>query len=75
MNPVAETKTKIKDFHLRAKLPQYVRYVALALLGITVLAVVVGFYRSRNTPEFRMKGFPAELSKDVVAVFNGYEMR
>ncbi|MEO8572888.1 MAG: LPS export ABC transporter periplasmic protein LptC [Pyrinomonadaceae bacterium] len=72
---MAETKTKIKDFHLRAKLPQYVRYVAVALLGITVLAIVVGFYRSRNTPEFRMKGFPTELSKDVVAVVNNYERR
>jgi LPS export ABC transporter protein LptC/lipopolysaccharide transport protein LptA len=72
---VAETKTRIKDFHFRAKLPQYVRYIAVALLAVTVLAIVVGFYKSRNTAEFRMKGFPTELSKDVVAVVNGYERR
>ena len=76
MNAVAESKDiKIKDFHLRAKLPQYVRYVAIGLLAFTVLAIVVGFYRSRNNPEFRMKGFPTSLSKDVVAVVNGYERR
>ncbi|HUR97111.1 MAG TPA: LptA/OstA family protein [Pyrinomonadaceae bacterium] len=74
---MAETKTKstIRQYQLRAKLPQYVRYVALTLLGVTVLAIVVGFYRSRNTAEFRMKGFPTELSKDVVAEVNGYERR
>ena len=70
-----ETKTKIKDFHFRAKLPQYARYIAVTLLCVTVLAIVVGFYKSRNTAEFRMKGFPTELSKDVVAVVNGYERR
>ncbi len=73
---MAEIKDKtIKDFHLRAKLPQYVRYAATGLLAVTVLAIVVGFYRSRNNPEFRMKGFPTSLSKDVVAVVNGYERR
>lgn len=73
---MAEIKDiKIKGFHLRAKLPQYVRYVAIGLLVFTVLAIVAGFYRSRNNPEFRMKGFPTSLSKDVVAVVNGYERR
>lgn len=56
-------------------MPQYVRYASLGLIAITVLAIVVGFYRSRNNPEFRMKGFPTSLSKDVVAVVNGYERR
>ncbi len=56
-------------------MPQYVRYAAIGLLSITVLAILVGFYRSRNNPEFRMKGFPTELSKDVVAVVNDYERR
>lgn len=72
---MAETNNKVRDFHLRAKVPQYVRYVALALIAVVVLAIVVGFYRSRNSPEFRMKGFPTSLSKDVVAVVNGYERR
>lgn len=73
---MAEIKDiQIKDFRLRAKLPQYIRYVAIAMLAFTVLAIVVGFYRSRNNAEFRMKGFPTSLSKDVVAVVNGYERR
>ena len=66
---------KIKEFHLRAKLPQYVRYAAVGLFAATLLAVAVGFYRSSGNPEFRMKGFPTTLSKDVVAVVNGYERR
>ncbi|PYS98995.1 MAG: LPS export ABC transporter periplasmic protein LptC [Acidobacteria bacterium] len=72
---MAETKSiQIKTYHLRAKLPQYVRYLAVGLTALTLLAIVIGFYRSRN-PEFRMKGFPTSLSKDVVAEVNGYERR
>ena len=67
--------TTIRAFHVRAKLPQLFRYAALGLLALTVLAIVVGFYRSRSSPEFRMKGFPTSLSKDVVAVVNDYERR
>jgi len=65
----------IKTFHLRARLPQYFRYVALGLMAVAVLAVAVGFYRSSSNPEFRMKSFPTSLSTDVVAVVNGYERR
>ena len=73
---MAETKeTTIKDFHVRAKLPQYFRFAALGLLGVTVLLIVVGFYRSSGNKEFRMKGFPTTLSTDVVGVVNGYERR
>lgn len=42
---------------------------------MTALAVAIGFYRSSGQPEFRMKSGPASLSKDVVAVVNGYERR
>ena len=74
--PVAETKSiQIKTYHLRAKLPQYIRYAAVGLAAVTLVAILVGFYRSRNNPEFRMKGFPTSLSKDVVAEVNGYERR
>jgi hypothetical protein len=74
--PVAETKSiQIKTYHLRAKLPQYIRYAAVGLAAVTLVAILVGFYRSRNNPEFRMKGFPTSLSKDVVAQVNGYERR
>ena len=65
----------IQDFHVRAKLPQYFRLAALGLLGITVLSIVIGFYRSSGNPEFRMKGFPTSLSTDVIGVVHGYERR
>jgi hypothetical protein len=41
--PVAETKSiQIKTYHLRAKLPQYVRYAAVGLAAITLVAILVG---------------------------------
>lgn len=56
-------------------MPQVFRYAAATLLGLTVLAVLVGFYRSSQNREFRMLGFPTQLSKDVVASIVGYERR
>ena len=38
-----------------------------------VVYIGVGFYRSRNNQEFRLKSEHAQLSKDVVAEVNGYE--
>ena len=67
--------TTIKDFHLRARLPQYVRYVAIGLAAVSVLAVIVGFYRSSKNVEFRMKSFPTTLSNEVVGVVSDYERR
>jgi len=46
---------------------------AVAVLVVTVLAIGLGYYRAKSTSEFRMQGFPTELSKDVVASVNGYE--
>lgn len=62
-----------KDLHLRAKMPKYFRIGALCVLGVTVLAIVVGFYRERNKTPFRLKSEHTQLSKDVVAEVNGYE--
>jgi len=71
---MAETRSKKLDqYRLRAKIPKYVRIGAVAVLAVTVLAVGIGFYRARSNTEFRMVGFPTELSKDVVATVNGYE--
>ena len=64
---------KEKAFEFRAKLPSYVRYAALAAIGVTVLVVVVGFYRERNRSQFRLKPEDTKLSKDVIAEVNGYE--
>ncbi len=54
-------------------MPVLFRFGAIVMLAFTVLAIGVGFYRARNNPEFRMKGFPTSLSQDVVASINGYE--
>src|SRR5262245_17210885 len=71
---VAETPSKKLDqYRFRAKIPKYARIGAVAILVVTVLAVGIGFYRARSNTEFRMVGFPTELSKDVVATVNGYE--
>ncbi|MDQ3714099.1 MAG: LPS export ABC transporter periplasmic protein LptC [Acidobacteriota bacterium] len=66
---------KIQNFQLRARMPLIIRVAAVFALAATIIAIGVGFYRSRNNQEFRMKGYPTELSKDVVAQVNGYERR
>ena len=66
-------RPNIKKLQARANLPKYFRFAAIFALVITTLFVGIGFYRARNNQEFRMKGFPTELSKDVIAEVNGYE--
>ena len=73
---MSEAKTKdLRKYHVRAKVPKYFRVAAVGALILTVLAVGIGFYRARNRAEFRMQGFPTELSKDVIAEVDGYERR
>ncbi len=40
---------------------------------MTVLVVVVGFYRARSVTPFKLRGEHTQLSTDVVAEVNGYE--
>ncbi|HXG84806.1 MAG TPA: LPS export ABC transporter periplasmic protein LptC [Pyrinomonadaceae bacterium] len=68
-------RKNVKNLRLRARMPQIFRALAVCALAATILGIGVGFYRSRNNKEFRMKGMPTELSKDVVAEVNGYERR
>ena len=68
-------RKNIKNLALRARMPQIFRVLAVLALCATVIAVGIGFYRAYGYKEFRMKGLPAELSKDVVAEINGYERR
>lgn len=63
----------LKEFQLRAKLPQYFRYGAVVLFAVTIFIVIVGFYRGRNTTAFKVKGEHTQLSTDVVAEVNNYE--
>ncbi len=68
-------RKNIKNLEFRARLPLYARGFAIFGLITTVLAIGVGFYLSRNNREFRMKNFPATLSKDVLAEVSNYERR
>lgn len=71
---MAETNSEnLSKYHFRANLPRYFRYAAVGVLAVTILGIGIAFIRSRNNPEFRMKGFPTSLSQDVVASINGYE--
>lgn len=54
-------------------MPQYFRIAAVGAIAVTVLAVVVGFYRERSNSPFRLKSEHTQLSTDVVAEVNGYE--
>lgn len=64
---------KIKQYQFRAKLPQIIRYAAVIVLGVTLIAVIVGFYRERNRSAFKLKNEHTRLSTEVVAEVNGYE--
>lgn len=68
-------RKKVNLLELRAKLPLIVRGLAIAALAVSLIFVVVGFYRARAKPDFRLKSELAKLSKDVVAVVDGYERR
>ncbi|MBA2379234.1 MAG: LPS export ABC transporter periplasmic protein LptC, partial [Blastocatellia bacterium] len=59
----------------RARLPYFFRAAAIVLFGVSLLAIGIGFYKAKNRAEFRMQGFPTELSKDVVASISNYERR
>ncbi|MBK8467232.1 MAG: LPS export ABC transporter periplasmic protein LptC [Chloracidobacterium sp.] len=60
-------------YRLRAKLPQYFRIAAVGVIAVTILAVVIGFYRERSKSPFKLKSEHTRLSTDVVADVNGYE--
>ncbi|MCA1590802.1 MAG: LPS export ABC transporter periplasmic protein LptC, partial [Acidobacteria bacterium] len=66
---------RLRNLDFKARLPQAFRIGAVGVLALAVLAVGLGWFRARNNPEFRMKGFPTRLSKDVIAVVDGYERR
>ncbi|HSI89343.1 MAG TPA: LPS export ABC transporter periplasmic protein LptC, partial [Pyrinomonadaceae bacterium] len=47
----------------------------MAALAVVLIVVGIALYRGSGDPDFRMKGFPSSLSKDVVATVEGYERR
>ena len=68
-------RKNIKNYELRAKMPQIFRVLAIFALAATLIGIGIGFYRAYGYKEFRMKGLPTELSKDVMAEVSGYERR
>lgn len=68
-------RKKINLLELRAKLPLIVRLLALGGLAVTLIFIGVGFYSARTKNDFRLKSELASLSKEVVAVVDGYERR
>jgi LPS export ABC transporter protein LptC len=68
-----QTRKNTKNLQLRAKLPFIARVLAIFALAGVIVAIGIGFYQAYGYKQFRMKGFPTELSEDVVAEVNGYE--
>jgi LPS export ABC transporter protein LptC len=69
------TTKKVDKYHFRASIPKYFRYGAVGALAVVLIVVGIALYRGSGDPDFRMKGFPSSLSKDVVATVEGYERR
>lgn len=65
---------KVKNLGLRSNTPTILRAVALIALIGAVIGIGVAFYRGGDKP-FRILKGQTQLSKDVVAVINGYERR
>jgi LPS export ABC transporter protein LptC/lipopolysaccharide transport protein LptA len=71
--PEKQTRKNTKNLQLRAKMPLIMRVLAIfALVGV-IITIGIGFYQAYGYKQFRMKGFPTELSEDVVAEVNNYE--
>ncbi|MCB1025788.1 MAG: LPS export ABC transporter periplasmic protein LptC, partial [Acidobacteria bacterium] len=72
---MSEITQKPKDYQFRAKLPLILRGAAIAAMSVTILVIGIGFYWGSFRSEFRMKGLPTSLSKNVVGEVKGYQRR
>ena len=63
-----EKKDTIDNFHFRARLPKIFGAAALVLLAAAIGLIVYSVFFRKPNPTFRMAGFPANLSEDVIAV-------
>ena len=68
-----KTEHDLQRLHYRAKMPRYVRLAALCILVVCIIIVAVGFIRERSRGGFQLKPEHTQLSKDVIAMVNGYE--
>jgi LPS export ABC transporter protein LptC len=65
--------SETKEYRLRARMPQYLRYGVIVALAGAILFVAAGFYKGTSRSTFRLKGEHTQLSSDVVAEVNQYE--
>lgn len=72
---MSEKQTNQQNFRIRARLPLITRILVLFGLAAIVLVIGIGFYWNSGYDEFRLKPGDTKLSKEVVAVVNGYERR
>ena len=75
MSEETTQRKNVKNYELRAKMPQIFRALAIFALAATLIGIGIGFYRAYGYKEFRMKGLPTELSENVMAEVSGYERR
>ena len=59
----------------RARVPLIARILAFVLLASGIAVVAVSYYKLRHVEKFRAKSAPAELSKQVTGVVEGYHRK
>jgi len=69
------TRRRAFGIGLRARVPLVARITAFVLLAAGVGFVGVSYYKLRNRDKFVLSKKPAELSKDVTGIVEGYEQR
>ncbi len=67
-----QNESPISEYQRLASRPAMFRRASLVVIATLVGIFVIGYIWSTSTPEFRMKGLPPTLSKDVSMVVDGY---
>lgn len=68
-------KKRITAVDLRARVPLIARGLALFLLVGGAIFVGVSYYKMRNNTPFRLRSEAPSLSKEIVAITEGYERK
>jgi LPS export ABC transporter protein LptC/lipopolysaccharide transport protein LptA len=69
------SKRRALGIGLRARVPLVARIIAFVLLAVGIGFVARSYYKNRNQTKFTLAKNPAELSKDITGVIEGYEQR
>jgi LPS export ABC transporter protein LptC/lipopolysaccharide transport protein LptA len=69
------TRRRAFGIGLRARVPLVARILAFVLLAAGIGFVARSYYKLRNAEKFVLKKNPAELSKEVTGIVEGYEQR